>query len=133
MLARISAQDNIEKLMTQPADERHLFLFARSHDVGRYFYRLTDSYGDAPLEQVEDLMLPDGITDVWFRGRARRDRGRLLGSWEFWLARFQAGVGWRRYVVSIEEQHLPSPIQVSPTTTSPGRLAPARKTEPSRL
>lgn len=109
MLAADWAQDNIEKLMTQPADERHLFLFARSYDVGHYFYRLTDSYEDAPPEQIEDLMLPDGISDVWFRGRASRVRGQTLGPWNLWLARFQAGVGWHRYVVSIEEQHLPSP------------------------
>lgn len=109
MLAEDWAKENIEKLIAQPADERHLFLFARGHDVGHYFYRLTDSYENAPPEHVDDLVLPAGVSDVWFRGRARRDRAQPLGPWELWLARFEAGVGWHRYIVRIEEQHLPSP------------------------
>jgi hypothetical protein len=128
ILAEDWAQENLDELLAQPADERHLFLFARGHDVGGYFDRLSDSYEDAPAEHVEDLVLPVGISDVWFRGRASRDRqdrqgssgvwfrGRASrdrqdrqGSSGVWLARFQAGVGWRRYVVSMEEQQLPSP------------------------
>jgi len=109
LLAADWALENIEKLQAQPADERHLFLFARSHDVKNYFYRLSDSYEDGSIEPVEDLTLPAGISDVWFRGRARRKSGQLLGPTEVWLARYQAGVGWQRHVVEIEEQDLPSP------------------------
>ena len=60
-------------------------------------------------ENVDDLVLPHGISDIWFRGRAKRDLGRPLGTTELWVARFQAGSGWHRYVARIEEQHLPSP------------------------
>lgn len=74
-----------------------------------YFYRLSDSYEDGSIEPDEDLALPEGISDVWFRGRARRKSGQPLGTTEVWLARYQAGAGWRRYVVEIEEQDLPSP------------------------
>ncbi|MDX3002671.1 hypothetical protein PWY87_13375 [Kribbella solani] len=28
---------------------------------------------------------------------------------KLWLARFQVGTGWHRYVVRIEDHHLPSP------------------------
>jgi hypothetical protein len=109
MLATEWAKENLDKLLAKPAEERHLFLFARGHDVAHYFYRLTDSYDDRPPEHVGDLLLPDGISDVWFRGRARRDPQDRQGSTEVWLARFQVGAGWHRYVVSMEEQHLPSP------------------------
>lgn len=110
MLAEDWASENFDKLLAQPADERHLFLFARGHkEGGHYFYRLSDSYDDGTAEHVDDLVLPQGISDVWFRGRARRARSQPLGPTELWLARFQAGSGWHRYVVRIEEQHLPSP------------------------
>lgn len=109
LLATDWALENIEKLQAQEADERHLFLFGRGHDVQHYFYRLSDSYEDGSMEPVEDLALPEGITDIWFRGRARRESGQLLGTTEIWLARYQAGVGWQRHVVEIEEQDLPSP------------------------
>ncbi|HEY3469155.1 MAG TPA: hypothetical protein VGL47_28755 [Amycolatopsis sp.] len=103
------ALENIRKLQNQHANERHLFLFARGHDVGHYFYRLSDSYGDRSAETVEDLVLPDGISDVWFRGRASREPDRPLGAAQVRLARFQAGVGWQCHVVDIEERDLPSP------------------------
>lgn len=103
------AVENVNKLAAQSADERHLFLFARGHDVGGYFYRLSDVYDDGSSEPVDDLNLPDGITDVWFRGRARRGWNDYTGNTEVWLARFQAGSGWYRYVVDIEERQLPSP------------------------
>jgi hypothetical protein len=110
LLAEGWASENVDKLLAQPADERHLFLFARGHkEGGHYFYRLSDSYGDETVEHVDDLVLPQGISDVWFRGRARRDLDKPLGTTELWLARFQAGSGWHRYVVRIEEQQLPSP------------------------
>ncbi|WP_420035382.1 hypothetical protein ACN2WE_26205 [Streptomyces sp. cg28] len=109
MLETDWAAENIDKLRDQQADERHLYLFARSHDTAHYFYRLSDSYADASTEPVDDIVLPKGISDVWFRGRARRDPGQFPGTARVWLARFQAGVGWQRYVVSIEEHDLPSP------------------------
>lgn len=109
MLAEGWAKENLDKLLAQPADERHLFLFGRSYEAENYFYRLSDSYDDGTAEHVNDLVLPEGISDVWFLGRARRDPDQRLGSTEIWLARFQASSGWHRYVVSVEEQHLPSP------------------------
>ena len=109
LLAENWAKDNLDKLLAEAADERHLFLFARGHDAGHYFYRLSDSYDDGTVEPVDDLVLPEGISDVWFRGRSQRDGDQPLGATKLWLARFQASSGWHRYVVSIEEQHLPSP------------------------
>lgn len=110
MLAEPWALENTDKLLAQRADERHLFLFARGHkEGGHYFYRLTDSYDDGPPEHVDDIVLPEGITDLWFRGRSKRNPAEPLETTEVWLARFHAGTGWHRYVVSIEEQQLPSP------------------------
>jgi hypothetical protein len=109
ILAEDWASENFDKLLAQPADERHLFLFARRHKEEHYFYRLSDSYHDGTAEHVDDLVLQQGISDVWFRGRAPWARHQPLGTSELWLARFQAGSGWHRYVVGIEEQHLPSP------------------------
>ncbi len=109
MLAEGWARENLDKLLAQSAHERHLFLFARGHKDGHYFNRLSDSYDDGTTEHVDDLVLPEGISDVWFRGRARRNRDQPLGTTELWLARFHAGSGWHRYVVQIEERHLPSP------------------------
>lgn len=112
MLAEKWARENLHKLRTQPADERHLFLFARSYkEGGDYFCRLSDSYEDGSHEQVGDLVLPDGISDVWFRGRGRRNSNQLFGAIEIWLARFHTGSGWHRYVVTMYEQNLPSPTK----------------------
>lgn len=52
-----------------------------------YFYRLSGSYEDGSVEPVEDLVRPQGLSDVWFRGRARREPGQLLGTREVRLAR----------------------------------------------
>lgn len=101
------ARENIAKLVAQQADERHLFLFARSHATAAYFYRLSDSDNDDVPEHVDDISLPEGITDVWFRGRTKPDTP--MGTRKVWVARFQAGSGWHRYVASVEEQHLPPP------------------------
>lgn len=103
------AIENVRKLQAQPAEERHLFLFARDNDVDHYFCRLSDSYDDGSVEQVDDIVLSEGISAVWFRGRARRDSDQVLGPIVVQLARFQAAVGWRRHVVEVEEQDLPSP------------------------
>ena len=110
MFAEDWARENFDKLLAQPADERHLFLFARGHEEGgHYLYRLSDSYDDGTAEHVGDLALPDGISDVWFLGRAWRAPHGPMGGMELRLARFQSGSGWRRHVVRIEEQNLPSP------------------------
>lgn len=109
LLAEDWAKDNLDKLIAEPADERHLFLFGRSHTTEHYFFRLSDPYEGGRTEHVEDLVLPDGISDVWFRGRARQNPDNQAGSIDLWLARFQATSGWHRYTISIEEQHLPSP------------------------
>lgn len=107
LLAQDWAVGNIEKLLSEQADERHLFLFGRSYKVSDYFYRLSDAYADGTTEHVDDLILPYGITDVWFRGRAKRDG--LMGTAELRLSRFQAGSGWHRHMVCIDERGLPSP------------------------
>lgn len=108
LLAEDWACENVAKLVAEAANERHLFLFPRSYRVGNYFYRLSDTYDDAEVaERIDDLVLPQGITDIWFRGRARRHE--VSGATDLWLARFHAGAGWSRYVVSIDEQRLPSP------------------------
>lgn len=108
LLAEDWARENIDKLIAEMADERHLFLFARSHRVENYFFRLSDPYDDDyAAERIDDLVLPEGVTDVWFRGRARRDEP--LGAAELWVARFSAATGWSRHKVSIPEKHLPSP------------------------
>jgi hypothetical protein len=106
LLATDWAQENITKLLYEPADERHLFLFGRSHRVQSYFYRLSDEFADGKTEAVGDLTLQENLTSVWFRGRAMRDQPwdtRVL------VARFQTGSGWHRYVVDIDERLLPSP------------------------
>jgi hypothetical protein len=107
ILAEDWALENFDKLLAQPADERHLFLFARAHKEAHYFYRLSDCCTDGPAEHVGRLVLPQKISDVWFRGRAQRDQS--LGATKLSLARFQAESGWHRYMVQIEERDLPSP------------------------
>lgn len=109
LLSESWARENLDKLLAQSADERHLFLFARTYKQSNYFYRLSDTYDDATSEHVDDFVLPPGISDVWFRGRARPESDQLAGTMQLWLARFQAGSGWHRYVVNIEERDLPSP------------------------
>ena len=106
LLAEDWAQENVAKLLAEPADERHLFLFGRSHRVQSYLYRLSDEYEDSRIESVGDLVLPRGLSSVWFRGRAAPGQ-----SWDtrVWVARFQTGSGWHRHVVDIDERHLPPP------------------------
>lgn len=109
MLAEDWARDNFSKLLDQPAHERHLFLFGRSYRVENYFYRLSECRNNGLFENVDDLILPRGISDVWFRGRSRRLSSSSCGRIETKIARFQASSGWRRYVVELEELHLPAP------------------------
>lgn len=106
MLASDWGRGNVDKLRGEPADERHLFLFGRSYRYGSYFYRLSDEYEEGQREHVADLDLPESLTDVWFRGRASREEPYDT---KIWVARFQSGSGWHRYVVDIDERHLPSP------------------------
>lgn len=106
LLASDWAVGNIAKLRAEVADERHLFLFGRSHRFQSYFYRLSDTHEGGLSEPIEDLVLPDGITDLWFKGRARREEPWATS---VWVARFQGGAGWSRHVAEIDERHLPSP------------------------
>ncbi|WP_131798144.1 hypothetical protein [Clavibacter tessellarius] len=122
LLATDWAVGNINKLQAQRADERHLFLFGRGHYIQHYFCRLSDPYEDGSPESVSNLVLPDGISDVWFRGRAPRKPGQLLGPIEVYLARYSAGPGWQRYVVEIEEQDLPSPASGIADDPVPARM-----------
>lgn len=64
LLAESWARENIDKLLARPADERHFFLFARSQRVGNYFYRLSDLFDGGESEEIDDIVLPTGITDV---------------------------------------------------------------------
>lgn len=109
LLAEEWALENIEKLRAQPADERHLFLYGHGQNVRDYFCRMSDLYEDGSSEAVGDLVLPDDISDVWFEGRARHDGDLLKGTTKVWLARYQAGTGWHRYIATIMELDLPSP------------------------
>lgn len=106
LLSEDWAQQNIVKLLDEPADERHLFLFGRSYRVQSYFDRLSDEYDTGPIEFIDDLVLPEGIDSVWFQGRAARCRERIM---RIWVARFQTGSGWHRYTVDIDECNLPPP------------------------
>lgn len=106
LLAEDWALENIAKLQAEPADERHLFLFGRSHRIESYFYRLSDELDNGRFEPVGDFILPEGLNTVWFRGRAAR---RSEWGIQIWVARFQTGSGWHRHAVEIDERRLPSP------------------------
>lgn len=105
LLSEDWAQGNIEKLLAEPASERHLFLFGRSYRVESYFYRLSNGSADTKTELVRDLVLPQGLSSVWFRGQAVR-----CGDWDTQVrvARFEKESGWHRHIVDIDERHLPS-------------------------
>lgn len=107
MLREKWAEENIAKILGEVGDEHHLFLFARSHRVGHYFNRLSDALESSSAERVDDLELPRGLTDLWVRGRAQKDRGS--DAIELAVTRFQADSGWHRYTVHISELQLPPP------------------------
>lgn len=107
LLSEDWALKNIAKLLNEPADERHFFLFGRSYRVESYFARLSDEYKEGPIEFINDIALPEGLNSVWFAGRAARcDEWRM----RIWVARFQAESGWHRYTVDIDERNLPPPL-----------------------
>lgn len=106
ILATSWARDNIEKLCAQLTDERHLFLFGRSFRVSSYFYRLSGECEEGRREQVADLNLPAGVTDVWFRGRASREEPYTT---RIQVSRFQFNRGWSNYLAEVDERQLPSP------------------------
>jgi hypothetical protein len=109
MLTTPWAIDNFDKLLAQPADERHLFLFARRYEDATYFYRLSEPMLSGTEEGLGDLELPEGISDVWFRGRTL---ARISGTEPFRelrVARYQAASGWSSHAVRIDERQLPSP------------------------
>lgn len=128
-MAESWAIENIDKLLAYPAHERHLFLFARTYDVDDYFCRLSDAYEDVLIEHVDDLTLPEGISDVWLRGRAKRNGDSFLESFSVRLARFQRISGWHRYVVTIEEQQLPGPnLSIADDKAPPNWRQPKERT-----
>lgn len=131
MLAEDWASENFDKLLAQPADERHLFLFARGHkEGGHHFYRLSDSYDDGTVEHVADLVLPQGISDVWFRGRARRTRHQpMAGRNSGWRDFKQSRGGAVTWYASKSSTCRPR-IRVSPTIGFP-RVGDVRKIGPS--
>lgn len=109
MLGEAWAKDNFEKLIAQPANERHLFLVARKWSTSEYFARLSDTDAQGNAEYVGDIDLPQGITDIWFLGRGVRRKDRINEVAEVFLARFQAVSGWHRYRVTIDATLLPAP------------------------
>ncbi|MGC3023188.1 hypothetical protein [Brevibacterium sp. FAM 24630] len=126
------ATENIKKLQAQSAEQRHLYLFARTEIQGSYFYRLSDEYNNGPVEQIANLELPCGITNVWFQGRAQRVRSDPTEKLELRIARYQSGTGWHRHVVVIDELALPSPNSaLADDPIPPGRRKPKRRTESS--
>ena len=103
------AKANIAKLLAYLAFEHHLFLHARSYRIGNYFYRLSDDPATNPPEEIGDLTLPDGVTDVWFRGRSKKLGHEVLGDCILRVARYNVLAGWCRLAVEIPESSLPSP------------------------
>lgn len=95
------------KLLASPADERHLFSAYTRRAGGVILHRLSDACGDRQFEPADDLVLPAGLSDVWFRGRAKLTDDPGVAALR--LARFQVCTGWHRYVVQIRELDLPSP------------------------
>lgn len=58
-LAEDWAREHIDKLLAESADERHLFLFGRSHKVENQFFRRSDPYGDDyAVERIDGLVPP---------------------------------------------------------------------------
>lgn len=108
MLATPWATENIDKLLSQAADERHLFLFGRRHEDQAYFRRLSEPDAGDHIDHLEDLALSPGISSVWFRGRTTAIGGPY-GDRRVRLARFETGYGWHRYEVQIHESELPAP------------------------
>lgn len=121
------ALDNIDKLNAIDADERHLYLLARTVEQREHFsYGLSDRYEDGDPEPVADLELPDGLTDVWFEGRAFRGDDRLDG-FNCAVARFNRDAGWSRHEVHVAERTLPAPDVVDDPAPGGWRLdGPAR-------
>lgn len=110
-LVAVTLTGDVEKLNGVDADERHLFLLWRTYPQSDHFSRLSDVYEGGETEPVSALTLPDGITDVWFQGRARRDPGGRDG-FELAVARFNRHTEWERHTVRIDERILPGPTIV---------------------
>ena len=128
------AKANVAKLLAYPAFEHHLFLHARSYRVENYFNRLSDDPATNPPEEIGDLILPDGVTDVWFRGRSKRLGREVLGDWILRVARYNVVAGWCRLTVEISERSLPAPNHDLATDRAPdGWRAPTLRkvSEPS--
>lgn len=109
LLSTVWAKENFDKLLDQPAHERHLFLFARRHEEATYFYRLSEPLLSGIRESLDDLALPEGISDVWFRGRVTAGVADTQRVRQVRVARFHVASGWHRYTVRIDEGQLPPP------------------------
>ncbi|QWW19540.1 hypothetical protein I6B53_10770 [Schaalia sp. 19OD2882] len=107
ILSKDWATENFDKLLAQPADERHLFLSGLSYRNQFYFHLLSEKCDDG-IEQVGDLVLPEGISDVWFAGYSTRHHLQR-DTFDLYFTRFQVSSGWHCHKVLIREQHLPSP------------------------
>lgn len=115
------AATNIDKLNRIDAQERHLFLIGRTVLIRGYYARLSDTYQAGPIERIAGLVLPEGISDIWFSGRGARGATNLHPSTQ-WVARYNRLAGWSRHAVTIDEQLLPEPaIGRAPTHKTSSR------------
>lgn len=102
------AAANIDKLKRVDARERHLYLIGRTIPDQEYYARLSDTYDLGPMESIAPLVLPDGISDVWFSGRGASGATKL-DPFTQWVARYNQSTGWSKCAVTIDEQLLPAP------------------------
>ncbi|WP_169165211.1 hypothetical protein [Cellulomonas taurus] len=116
-LAEPWAAANVAKLNAVDADERHLFLVARTVYDHEYYARLSDTYENGPVERINALALPEGISDVWFEGRAARGFTKL-DPMTVRVARYNRLAGWSTRDVTLEEQQLPAPKIVADTAAA---------------
>lgn len=107
-LAEPWAVANLDKLRRVDAHERHLYLIGRTVPVQEYYARLSDAYESGPMEEIGPLVLPEGITDVWFAGRGARGASKLEPVTQ-WVARYSRIAGWSTHSVTIDERRLPAP------------------------
>lgn len=121
---------NVAKLTAIDAKERHLFLLGRTMHDHEYYARLSDTYTSGPVERINPLNLPSGISDVWFLGRASRGE-TSLGVVTLRVARFNRRLGWSTHAVSIDEQRLPAPKSAVDPAPDGWRLPQRNRDEPA--
>ena len=121
---------NLDKLRRVDAHERHLYLIGRTVLVQEYYARLSDTYESGPMEKIGPLILPEGITDVWFAGRGARGATKLEGVTQ-WVARYNRKSGWSTHSVTIDERRLPAPRIGGDPAPAGWRLPQRDRTAPS--